>query len=195
LLFLFFSLYVLLGTCPFGLAHVDTPKGDLDASNTITSNVLIEGSTVYPYGTAEGFPSMTDTANFVVPNSAHDYMECSNKGLCDRTSGECECLSGYDGVACQRASCPSKTATTTSTGNRFTTNTGKSALFSGKSAFNGKSSTLPQEGECSGHGTCETISKIAYYDNGNIYTLWDKDSTMGCKCDHGQVSSNQKDLR
>ena len=33
-------------------------------------------------------------------------MECSNKGKCDRTTGECQCYDGYDGVACQRASCP-----------------------------------------------------------------------------------------
>lgn len=33
-------------------------------------------------------------------------MECSNKGKCDRSSGECQCYDGYDGVACQRASCP-----------------------------------------------------------------------------------------
>jgi len=33
-------------------------------------------------------------------------MECSNKGTCDRSSGLCTCYPGYDGVACQRASCP-----------------------------------------------------------------------------------------
>lgn len=33
-------------------------------------------------------------------------MECANKGVCDRTTGECTCYDGYDGVACQRASCP-----------------------------------------------------------------------------------------
>merc|ERR1712227_1028067 len=29
-----------------------------------------------------------------------------NKGLCNRDSGLCECFAGYDGHACQRASCP-----------------------------------------------------------------------------------------
>ena len=37
---------------------------------------------------------------------AHGYMECSNKGLCDRASGECVCFDGYEGSACQRTSCP-----------------------------------------------------------------------------------------
>ena len=35
-------------------------------------------------------------------------MECSNKGICDRKAGECECFDGYEGSSCQRASCPNE---------------------------------------------------------------------------------------
>jgi len=133
-------------TCPFDLAHVDTPKGDLDFSNDITFTNTIVGSTTYPTGTAEGFPLMKDTAGTTLADTAHYYMECSNKGTCDRTTGSCECFDGYDGTACQRASCPN---------------------------------------DCSGHGTCETISELAFDEFENIYALWDKDATMGCKCDSG----------
>jgi hypothetical protein len=49
---------------------------------------------------------MEDSDLQVLDNSAHYYMECSNKGKCDRTTGDCVCYDGYDGVACQRASCP-----------------------------------------------------------------------------------------
>lgn len=49
---------------------------------------------------------MQDSDLQSLTNSAHYYMECSNKGRCDRTTGECQCFDGYDGVACQRASCP-----------------------------------------------------------------------------------------
>lgn len=94
------------GTCPFDLAHVDTPKGDLDHSNSITADSIIPTSTVYPKGTQEMYPSMTDHEGTVLTNTAHYYMECSNKGICDRKTGECECFDGYDGTACQRASCP-----------------------------------------------------------------------------------------
>jgi len=91
-------------TCPFDRAHVDTPKGDLNSDLAIKKDagdrVVVVGSTVYPYGTTES--SFTHGTTSV----GHDYMECSNKGLCDRTSGTCECFDGYDGVACQRASCP-----------------------------------------------------------------------------------------
>jgi hypothetical protein len=49
---------------------------------------------------------MEDSDLNQLTQSAHYYMECSNKGICDRSSGLCECFDGYDGVACQRASCP-----------------------------------------------------------------------------------------
>merc|ERR1711871_1288953 len=39
-------------------------------------------------------------------DEGHFYMECSNQGLCDRSSGLCECFDGYTGRACQRQACP-----------------------------------------------------------------------------------------
>jgi len=135
-------------TCPFDLAHVDTPKGDLDHSNTITasSSTVIASSTVYPSGTQEAFPKMVNGAGTQDSHTAHYYMECSNKGVCDRKTGECECFDGYDGAACQRASCPN---------------------------------------DCSGHGTCKSISALAESEFSNVYALWDKDASMGCDCDAG----------
>ena len=49
---------------------------------------------------------MEDSDHRSLDNSAHYYMECSNKGKCTRSTGECACYDGYEGVACQRASCP-----------------------------------------------------------------------------------------
>lgn len=94
--------------CQFGLAHVDTPKGDLDMSGDIADadTPVVENSFNYPYGTTEMFPSMQDTDLSTQAQSAHYYMECSNKGTCDRGTGECDCFDGFDGAACQRASCP-----------------------------------------------------------------------------------------
>ena len=36
----------------------------------------------------------------------HFYAECSNKGMCDRKSGQCDCFDGYSGTACRRVACP-----------------------------------------------------------------------------------------
>lgn len=95
--------------CQFGLAHVDTPKGDLDASSgalTGPGTTVAVNSPMYPTGTSEQFPNMLDSDQNQVTNSAHYYMECSNKGTCDRQSGNCQCFDGYGGSACQRAECP-----------------------------------------------------------------------------------------
>jgi hypothetical protein len=42
----------------------------------------------------------------VASNNLHPVEECSNKGLCDRSTGTCNCFTGYDGIACQRTVCP-----------------------------------------------------------------------------------------
>ena len=71
---------------------LDSPKGDLGMSASSLTPTVLVGSTVYPcttvlvgstvylYGTTEHFP-----------NSSHYCMECLNKDICDRKSGECEC--------------------------------------------------------------------------------------------------------
>lgn len=44
--------------CPFGLAHVDSPKGDLDMDNDVEFSTVIVGSQMYQDGTSELFPIM-----------------------------------------------------------------------------------------------------------------------------------------
>lgn len=36
----------------------------------------------------------------------HRDVECSNNGMCDRSKGRCSCFTGFEGVACQRRTCP-----------------------------------------------------------------------------------------
>lgn len=97
-----------VGLCQFGKAHVDIPKGDLDFSSTLTdtSTLVLTNSQIYPYGTYEQFPNMMDTEGNVLANTAHEYVECSNKGYCDRFEGTCTCISGYEGSACHKTTCP-----------------------------------------------------------------------------------------
>ena len=152
--------------CQFGLAHVDSPKGDLDASGITDqpTKVSVENSWLYPYGTSESYPDTRDARAIglkstnnddYLKETAHFPMECSNKGLCDRSTGTCGCFPGYTGSACQYASCP-----TSSTG------------------------------VCNGHGVCMDAKALALSDNGNLYRLWDQHKTLGCKCDAGYSSSD-----
>jgi len=94
--------------CPYGKAHVDTPKGDLNGDSQVSNpdTTVIQNNNQYPHGTTEKYPAMMNSDLQVLQNTAHYYMECSNKGTCDTSSGTCTCYDGYEGAACQRASCP-----------------------------------------------------------------------------------------
>ena len=43
----------------------------------------------------------------VAANNIHPTAECSNRGICDRRLGICLCYYDYNGLACERTSCPS----------------------------------------------------------------------------------------
>lgn len=58
--------------CPFGLAHVDSPKGDLDMDNDVAYETVISGSQMYKDGTSELFPIMVTVRDSSSPR----------KGLC-----------------------------------------------------------------------------------------------------------------
>ena len=65
--------------CQFGLAHVDTPKGDLDADGEISDmdTHIIYSSQTWPFGTTEQYPEMYDSDFNRMTNSAHEYAELS----------------------------------------------------------------------------------------------------------------------
>lgn len=44
--------------------------------------------------------------------------------------------------------------------------------------------------ECTGHGQCLPVQKIAEADYGNIYEMWDKKISYGCLCDAGYYGGN-----
>jgi hypothetical protein len=52
-----------------------------------------------PKGHAWGHEAM------VTNNDAHLWMECSNRGICDRDTGVCDCYEPFEGHACQRNKC------------------------------------------------------------------------------------------
>ncbi|CAM9473810.1 unnamed protein product, partial [Choristocarpus tenellus] len=54
-------------------------------------------------------PSSFAWVDYATANdTAHaSYTECSNMGICDRSTGICTCRAGFTGEACQRLECPS----------------------------------------------------------------------------------------
>eukprot|EP00937_MAST-01D_sp_MAST-1D-sp2_P001998 g1998.t1 len=104
-------------------------------------------------------------------DTAHANAECSNMGTCDHKTGRCTCRVGFEGLACERMSCPS-------------------SLEVGKE--------VPAEGDylgipdCNGHGVCLSMREAAKFSDGISlfregvsYTLWDADKVYGCACDAG----------
>lgn len=45
------------------------------------------------------------TDNAVGIDKAHNLAECSNRGICERSSGKCTCMPGFTGSACERLDC------------------------------------------------------------------------------------------
>merc|ERR1719379_1127270 len=154
-------------TCYFGLAHVDSPKGDLNADGMVSGplTTVVTGSEVYPWGTTEQFPN----AN---ANEGHFYMECSNKGICDRKSGQCDCFDGYGGTACARASCPNDCS-----GHGTCESIKELAEMKSYDTTAHDVPTTRVAGS-SAHHSFDSAIEESY-----SYNLWDQDKTMGCKCD------------
>jgi len=67
------------------------PKGEAWASPGIVSPTTAPGGS--------GLPGDI----FV---NVHPMVECSNAGICDRSSGQCQCFESFEGIACDRTVCP-----------------------------------------------------------------------------------------
>jgi hypothetical protein len=160
-------------TCYFGIAHVDTPKGDLNADGYVSGplTTVITGSEVYPWGTTEQYPNAD-------ANEGHFYMECSNKGMCDRKTGTCDCFDGYEGTACVRASCPNDCS------GHGTCESIKE--LSEQKGFNTNAHDVPTT-RTAGASTNAGLTNHHNFDlaieESYAYDLWDQDKTLGCKCD------------
>jgi len=154
-------------TCYFGLAHVDAPKGDLNSDGYVSGplTTVITGSEVYPWGTSEQYPNAD-------ADEGHFYMECSNKGFCDRKSGLCNCFDGYEGSACIRAGCANDCS-----GHGTCESIKELAEMKGfNTNLHDVPTTMPV-GSTNHHDFDLSIEESYAYD------LWDQDKSFGCKCD------------
>ena len=95
--------------CPHYRTWVDSPRGDLNHDGRLNYGVAVPDPTsndaagkpeVFP--PVEGAPAAAGDPLTTTSGEAHYPLECSARGLCDRTVGVCQCFPGYEGAGCQR---------------------------------------------------------------------------------------------
>jgi len=111
--------------------------------------------------------------------SFHRYMECSGKGICDRSTGECECFDGYTGKGCQRHTCPNDCSGhgTCEYMEELTYGT-VPGLYWG--AFGTASERVGSVGYDGVYKEAKSFSRTAS-------KLWDAHKSMACNCDAGWI--------
>lgn len=90
------------GTCNYCTGVCSCDEGWGASTDTITT-----GRDVAPNCYSRTCPSGKAVSDLATgATEAHGIAECSNAGICDRYTGQCNCFEPYTGAACQRLRCP-----------------------------------------------------------------------------------------
>jgi len=87
------------GVCHFGNSTCNCYEGWGGPDEIATYKAPDCSLRTCPSGMAWGAMPTSATA-------AHAMAECSNMGRCNRLTGDCVCMGGYSGKACERKDCP-----------------------------------------------------------------------------------------
>lgn len=104
-----------LRVCLFNWAWAAGPQGDLNFDGDLFDATQYSDDYEFKSGSAHlatdsargGTWEFWPTFHSQTTDEGHFYMECSNRGICNRDTGLCKCFDGYEGSACRRRSCPS----------------------------------------------------------------------------------------
>eukprot|EP00939_MAST-03C_sp_MAST-3C-sp1_P000522 g522.t1 len=110
-----------LGDCGVRNGNFDNrcpvSRNQYDETDYCSGHGTCDATTTYTCACYEGWTGHnceqktcpSGTAWFSVPSQsdvAHVQMECSNRGVCNKDEGTCECDDNFSGKACERLSCP-----------------------------------------------------------------------------------------
>lgn len=141
---------------------VINPSGNSDTKMAAWTGADCSGMTC-PRGISWTVPSSSNGGLYC---THLEGQECSDMGLCDRTTGQCSCFPGYTGAACQRTSCPNDC-------------NGHGICQSNvKFAQDATIALQPEDFEAAGLNA--DFDYLISYD-----LAWDSDLHFGCKCDVG----------
>lgn len=175
------------GDCGYVITAVTHCPGEISCSG----HGVCSGSPTYTCECSDGWQG-ADCSLKTCPSGKSWFMrptaedvahltraECSDMGTCDRVSGECACVAGFEGAACDRMSCPGTTGATTAA----------AESDAGGAAY--AASGTP----CNAHGQCVTMSMLAeatdengvatdytYGGTPNNPLTWDHDMVQVCRC-------------
>ena len=168
LLFCIFASSVVYAFCPNGCSGhgVCTPENSCTCDSNYRSDIASPHRYLAADCSALRCPydkAWVDKAwGNVTTNMAHSSKgaECSNAGYCNRGTGICECLAGYEGQACQRQ----------------------------KSACNGNGIVMTMSGLYTVYSTEMYYNTLQIVNADNVndtFSSWEADRLTSCVCDRG----------
>lgn len=108
----------------------------------------------------------------------HKYAECAGAGICDRTTGDCNCFPGFEGKGCRRTSCPNGCS-----GHGTCQYIEDMGYDSTSTDYYSSTTAATNADALSGSFLPQSEKTFSYYG-------WDKSKSTGCVCDPGFTDSD-----
>lgn len=108
---------------------------------------------------------------------AHKLAECSNRGVCNRQTGECQCFKGFTGSACENSII-------------IIIVTFILIIYVDECPPLSYDDTTLRSTVCSGHGKCMTLREYKNREGFEAKEGWELDSVRKCVCYKGYTGDS-----